>query len=127
MRRAHVLVLEHHRDLREALVEALLYEGYLVTPCATGSSALATVREASDAQLPDAVLLDAVDGAELAAELRRNARYAQVAVVVLRFAFQPPIECDADVRRPFRLDDLLDAVARALQLRGSSRDRSPVP
>ncbi len=120
MHRAHVLVLEHHRDLREALVEALLYEGYLVTPAASAGPALEVVRGAGDAQLPDAVVVDAVDGAQLAAEVRRDPRLAGTAVVVLRFPFQRPVECDAEVRRPFRLDDLLAAVDRALRAHGAS-------
>ncbi len=117
MRRTRVLVLEHHRDLRDALVEALLDEGYVVTPAPTSAVALVAMNTAGDEQLPDAVVVDAQDGAALVAEMRRDARYGGIAVVTLSFAFDPPSDADADVRRPFRLEDLLRAVQSALERR----------
>ncbi len=118
MGRAHVLVLEHHQDLREALVEALLFDGHVVTPARTAAAALSTLAGASDAQIPDAVVLDAQDGRPVLAELRAQPRYAQVAVITLSFAFDPPTDADADVRRPFRLEAFLGAVRDALRRRG---------
>jgi DNA-binding response OmpR family regulator len=128
MRPPRVLVLEHHRDLREALVEALLDEGYVVTPTATLGAALLAMSSAGDEQLPDAVVFDTQDGSELLTEIRRERRYAKIALVTLSFAFDPLSDADADVRRPFRLDDLLTAVRGALQRRGfPMSDRSPRP
>jgi DNA-binding response OmpR family regulator len=120
MRRPRVMVLEHHRDLRETLAEALLYEGYLVTPAATGSAALEALQGAADDQLPDAVVMDAQDGRDVAAVVAREPRYAEVRVVALRFPLDPPCPADVAVQRPFRLDALLAAVSAAL-----SRPRPP--
>ena len=125
MPRAHVLVLEHHRDLREVLVEALLYEGYLVTPAPTAGAALEVLRGAADAQLPEAVVVDAQDGPEVLAELRRSPRHAGVAVVALRFGFEAGCGGDVELLRPFRLDQLLAAVAAALERRGAARAGPP--
>ncbi len=126
MRRPRVLVLEHHRDLRDALVDALLDEGYVVTPAPTAAAAMVAIATAGDDQLPDAVVVDAQDGAGLVAQLRQQPRFAGIASVTLSFAFDPPSGADADVRRPFRLEDLLDAVRLALARRLAAGDH-PTP
>ncbi len=111
--RGRILVLEHHRDLREALVEALLDEGYVVTPAPTVEDARQAIRTAADSQLPDVVVVDAGDGRDLIAALRSDPRTSHVATVALSFRFDPPTAADVEVRRPFRLDDFLAAVHRA--------------
>lgn len=126
MRRPRVLVLEHHRDLRDALVDALLDEGYVVTPAPTAAAALSAIATAGDDQLPDAVVVDAQDGAGLVSQLRRQPRLAGIASVTLSCAFDPPSEADADVRRPFRLEELLEAVRVALARRLRAGDQ-PAP
>lgn len=123
--RRRVLVLEHHRDLREALVEALLDEGYVVTPAPSAQAALAAVQSAAPAQLPDVLVVDACDGRDLLAVIRADARYRGVAVVTLSFRFDPPSDADVDVRRPFRLEDFLAGVRRAADLHGPPGDAAP--
>jgi hypothetical protein len=100
-------------------VEALLDEGYVVTPAPTVGAGALAVRTAGDDQLPDVLVVDAQDGGDLVAELRASPRYAGVGVVSLRFPFDPRVQSDVDVRRPFRLDDLLGAVRTALDRRQS--------
>ena len=117
MRPARVLVLEHHRDLREVLVEALLDEGHIVTPARTVEAALVAIRTAGDSQLPDAIVVDAQGGRDLVNSVRADPRCHHVAIVSLSFAFDPATDADVDVRRPFRLDEFLAAVARALDER----------
>jgi len=121
MRPAHVMVLERHRELREAFVEALLYEGYLVTPAPSAAAAQLALRTASPGQLPQVVVLDAEDDGELLAELRADARFAGIGVVNVSFGLGSVVPADVDVRRPFRLADLLAAVRCALE----GRERSP--
>jgi two-component system OmpR family response regulator len=125
MRRPRILVLEHHRDLREALVEALLDEGYVVTPAPSAAAGLLAVRTAGDDQLPDVAVVDAQDGGDLVRELRAQPRFSGIGVVSLRFPFDPRVESDVDVRRPFRLDDLLAGVRAALDRRQRSVEEAP--
>ena len=107
-------------------MEALLDEGYLVTPASTLSGALLAMERAGDGQLPDAVVLDTQDGHDLVAKVRSSERYANVALVTLSFSFDPPSHADVDVRRPFRLDDLLEAVREALRLHGVPYGQVPL-
>ena len=113
--RGRVLVLEHHRDLREALVEALLDEDYMVTPAPNVEAARQAIRSAADAQLPDVMVVDASDGRDLLAAVRSDPRCLHVALVTLSFRFDPPSDADVDLRRPFRLDQFLAAVHGALE------------
>lgn len=108
--RGRVLIVEHHRDLREALVEALLDEDYVVTPAPNVEAARLAIRSAGDAQLPNVVVVDACDGRDLLQLIRADPRCANVGLVTLSFRFDPPTDADVDVRRPFRLDDFLAAV-----------------
>jgi DNA-binding response OmpR family regulator len=113
--RGRVLLLEHHRDLLDALVEALLDEDYIVTPVQTVESARRAIRAADDAKLPDVVVVDASQGRDLIDAVRTDPRCRHVALVTLSFRFDPPSDADVDVRRPFRLDEFLDAVHVALE------------
>jgi len=119
------MVLERHRELREAFVEGLLYEGYLVTPAPSAAAARLALRTASPAQLPQVVVLDADDDGELLAELRADPSLAGIAVVNVSFGLDSMSSADVDVRRPFRLDDLLTAVRRALDQRELSPGAPP--
>jgi DNA-binding response OmpR family regulator len=113
--RGRVLVLEHHLDLLDALVEALRDEGHVVTPAPTVEAARQAIRSASDTNLPDVVVVDACDGRDLLDAVRSDPRCQHMALVTLSFRFDPPSDADVDVRRPFRLDDFLAAVHTALE------------
>jgi CheY-like chemotaxis protein len=123
--RVLVLVLEHHRDLREVLVEALLDEEYMVTPAATAESAELALRTAADGQLPDVLVTDASSGRDLIDRLRADPRTSPVAVVTLSFRFDPPSAADVDLRRPFRLDQFLGAIEAARERHGPRPTHAP--
>jgi DNA-binding response OmpR family regulator len=116
--RPHVLVLERSRELREALVDGLHWEGFVVTPAPTEEAALVSLRTFTAEQLPDVVVLDVADEPAVVDELRSDERYAAVALVALSFGFDAVPEADVAVRRPFRLDDVARAVRLVLARRG---------
>jgi DNA-binding response OmpR family regulator len=78
-----VLVVDDDLDIREALAQILVAEGYDVTEAANGLEALAEI----DRQIPDVVLLDlmmpVLDGWKTLQILRRTPRHANVPVVIL--------------------------------------------
>ena len=112
-----VLLVEDDTGIRESVVECLATEGYSVDAVANGAEALAWLERQPR---PDLVVLDLVmpvmNGAELLARLRANARTADLPVILMTAAMPssslpfPP--ADAVLSKPFELDALLETVAR---------------
>jgi CheY-like chemotaxis protein len=114
---APVLVVDDDPSVLAMVAEALQLEGYAVRTAANGAEALAAVAR----EHPAVVLLDmrmpVLDGWGFAAALR--ARGVEVPIVVMTAAqdarrWAAEISAQGHVPKPFELDDLLAAVAAAL-------------
>ena len=117
-----VLIVEDNRQNLE-LVQFLLEEAGLIVRCAVDAR---QAREELARELPDLVLMDmqlpGVDGLELVAELRREARYDRLPIVALTaHALRGDRErflaggCDGYIAKP------IDVATFAEQVRGLLR------
>jgi two-component system response regulator MprA len=120
-----VLVVDDERAVRESLRRALELEGYDVELAADGQAALDRLEAGPD---PDAVILDvlmpAVDGLEVCAQLRRSGSRLPVLMLTARAEIENRVaglDAGADdyVTKPFALEELL-ARLRALLRRTSN-------
>ncbi len=118
MTTAHVLIVEDHRWLRDALRLLLEDEGYRVSCAASGRDAL----EDAARLVPDLVLTD-IDMPEMTGpELRRALLAAGIATPVVFMSgnasaasIAAATAADAYIVKPFSIDDLLDVLARQLR------------
>jgi CheY-like chemotaxis protein len=115
-----ILLVEDDPDIREDLAEILVDEGFQVATAPHGRDALDQMREGP---LPDLVLLDlmmpVMDGFQFRSAQLADPVLAQVPVVVLSGAADMLTQVHAIhardvVRKPFRLDQVLGAIDRAL-------------
>lgn len=111
-----VLIVEDDEDIRGDLMAILRVKGFSVSEAANGREALARMREAGEP--PCVVLLDlmmpVMNGWELRAAMKTDARLAAVPVVVMSGAGREhePIDADAVLLKPFELSRLLELVGR---------------
>jgi CheY-like chemotaxis protein len=114
---AQILVVDDDADIREALRDALEFEGYTVSLAANGREAWEALRSRAP---PGLVLLDlmmpVMNGAELLALLRADDRLRGLPVVVVT-AFGSVAATVADRSqacqpKPLDLDELMRVVAR---------------
>ncbi len=119
VREGRVLVVDDEPMVRETLGQVLAEEGYVVDLAVDGASALACVHNAR----PDAILLDlmmpGMNGRQFLSELRADADYAQVPVLLMTAVHGMSVNLAAVgaselVEKPFDVDDLLNKVALAV-------------
>ena len=122
--RSVVLVVDDDYDIREALSDVLASEGYSVVTAADGDEALETL---CGGIRPAVMLLDLmmprVSGVEVIDALRKDESLRGIPVVVCSAhrGYGPDDLGVHDVlRKPVSVEELLDAVARAI------RPRKPV-
>jgi CheY-like chemotaxis protein len=110
--RARVLVVEDERDIREALAEALSYEGYDVAVASNGREALRALR---GGPLPDVILLDLVMPVMSGWEFRQvqvdDPALSGIPVVVVSASDPGAAQPDRHLPKPFAIEALFDAVA----------------
>ncbi len=117
-RSPQILLIEDDPDLAEVLVDVLQMEGYVVSHAADGRTALAML---ADPKLPDLILLDLMmphmNGWEFREAQLRNARLAQIPVVVLSATGERsrPIDAALILRKPVTLENLLCAVKQFIE------------
>jgi CheY-like chemotaxis protein len=129
-----VLVIEDDEDVAETLAEALSDQGYRIICAANGADALALLRSG---QRPSVILLDmmmpVMDGREFRDLQREDPELADIPVIVLTAnvsagAVVAEMNVTRFLKKPVRLDELLDAVADASAERGGAErlsDRNP--
>jgi CheY-like chemotaxis protein len=109
-----VLIVEDDEQVRDAIAEALQDEGYSVRSAANGREALDALRTWQSE--PRLILLDlampVMDGWEFLRERERQPRLAGIPVCAVTAAENLPGDVEHRIRKPFRLEDLLDVVAR---------------
>jgi CheY-like chemotaxis protein len=124
-----LLVVEDDAQIREALATMLRSEGYGVDVCDNGLRALERLRAGI---APDAIVLDlnmpVMDGWQLRAELRREARWMAIPVVAMSAVDSQAsaIEVDAYLRKPFHPRELLVMLQRVLTAAAAARDHGLV-
>jgi CheY-like chemotaxis protein len=115
--RGKVLVVEDERDIREALAEALSYEGYDVVIAANGREALG--RLCDGGSLPDVILLDLVmpemNGWEFRQVQVHDPALAGIPVVVVSASDPGNARPDRHLPKPFAIDELFHAVAQLVR------------
>ncbi|MBL8933715.1 MAG: response regulator transcription factor [Archangium sp.] len=113
---ARVLLVEDDRNLREALAETLVDEGYAVRTAAT----LADARAASKLEPADVLVLDLMlpdgDGSTLCRELKRSGAATRVLMLTARTLEDDVVKgfdvgADDYVGKPYRLKELLARIA----------------
>jgi len=116
-----VLVVDDDFDIREALTDVLASEGYSVVTAADGGEALEQLR---GGVRPAVMLLDLmmprVSGVEVIDALRKDESLSRIPVVVCSAnrGYGPDDLGVHDVlRKPVSVEELLDAVARAIRPR----------
>lgn len=113
---ARVLLVEDDRNLREALAETLVDEGYAVRTAATLADARAALKhEPADVLVLDLMLPDG-DGSTLCRELKRSGVATRVLMLTARTLEDDVVKgfdvgADDYVGKPYRLKELLARIA----------------
>ena len=111
-----MLVIDDDSGIRDSLAACLEAEGYRVSTAANGARGLEQVQAAR----PDVVIVDLImpvmSGDEFIARLRRDPVTAGLRVVLMTGASPLPglplPPADAQLPKPFELDELLEVVRR---------------
>jgi CheY-like chemotaxis protein len=115
-----IMVVDDDADIRETVADVLQDEGYAVELAANGREVLEHLQAST--RLPDLILLDLMmpelDGWGVLAELEKTPRLASIPVVVFSAyarddASVAALKVRGFVRKPLRLEDLLDVIARS--------------
>ncbi len=122
---ARVLVIEDNPDVRDSLIEVLQIEGYVVRRAPEGAAGLVQARVFR----PHVILLDlmmpVMDGWTFRAEQMRDDTIADIPVVVVSaFSGTKPIDAAQFLKKPCRIEALVQAVERH---RLRSNDDAPSP
>jgi DNA-binding response OmpR family regulator len=108
-----LLVVDGDPDVSGLLRDALEREGFRVSCAATGREALHLLRRA---RRPSCLLVDPLtsqtDGEDLIGDLQADAAFAKIPIVVVSTMGRDlvPPSVTRILRKPFALDDLLEAV-----------------
>jgi two-component system, OmpR family, response regulator MprA len=109
-----VLVVEDEPDIRDALSETLVDEGYEVVSASDGAAALSLL----NGQLPEVAVVDlmmpGMDGYAFLRECRAHPRGDQMRVVVITASSRVDQDLDVEVvlTKPFDLAELVETLAR---------------
>ena len=123
-RRHTILVAEDDTGLRDVVAEILQSSGYEVVPVDDGKQAIDYLNMAEEASA--AVLLDlmmpVVNGWDCLHMMRSDDRLWSIPIVVMSEAEQGGMGADMFLRRPFRVDDLLETIDHFARGASSRRD-----
>jgi CheY-like chemotaxis protein len=113
----YVLVVEDDRDVREAIAEALRFEGVGVVVAGDGREALSHLT--SSAERPSLILLDLMmprmNGWELLDHLSGDSALSSIPVCVISASHSArPCGARNMLHKPFQIRALMDVVARHL-------------
>ena len=113
-----ILIVDDEFGLAEMLREMLRDSGFDVTLAINGRLALEILEEGTvDLVLTD-MMMPVMDGAELAAAMRRDDRYRDTPIILMTSLptarFQPAALFDGFLRKPFTPELLLETIVRCL-------------
>ncbi|HTB72255.1 MAG TPA: response regulator [Polyangiaceae bacterium] len=107
-----ILVAEDDIGLRDVVAEILQSSGYEVVSADDGQQAIDYL--ASAEEIPDAVLLDlmmpVVNGWDCLRVMRSDDRLCGIPIVVMSEVEQGAAGADMFLRKPFRVDELLETI-----------------
>ncbi len=111
-----ILVVEDEFDVQQVMADVLRDEGYEVFVCGNGRDALKLLEE----HRPDAVIMDVMlpllSGMQVLEMMRKKEGLAAIPVILTSEirprATEPPHPWQLFLKKPFRLEQLLDAVYR---------------
>ncbi|ATB43244.1 transcriptional regulator [Cystobacter fuscus] len=110
-----ILVVEDEFDVQQVVADVLKDEGYEVSVCGTGTEALRRLSESH----PDVVLMDimlpVLSGVHVLEVMRKTPGLDQVPVIIMSETIPRSIPSQSwqfFLKKPFRLEQLLDAVNR---------------
>jgi DNA-binding NtrC family response regulator len=121
MKTETIMVIDDDQDLRESIVEILEDNGYTVTACATAEAALQALEDIT----PRLVLVDnmmpGMGGMALLPLLKRDHPATKIIMITAFSTVDNAVAAmrngaDDYLSKPFRRDDLLMAVRRALEV-----------
>ena len=119
-----ILVAEDDIGLRDLVAEILQSSGYEVVSADDGQQAIDYL--ASAEEVPDAVLLDlmmpVVNGWDCLRVMRSDDRLCGIPIVVMSEAEQGAAGADMFLRKPFRVDELLETIDHFARGGSSERD-----
>jgi DNA-binding response OmpR family regulator len=111
-----ILVVEDTKSIREIVAYMLRSQGYDVAESADGADALDKI----PAFQPDVIVLDAIlprkTGFELCAELKRDARWKHVPILMLTAITRDTGKSDAYWREKSQADDFMSKPFKATEL-----------
>ena len=129
-----VLVVDDEEEIRRMLRRVLQERGYRVIEADRGLMALRMVKE----QVPDLIVLDAMlpelHGFDIARRIRGSEKYGTIPIVMVSAVYRGwRIAQDlkdnygiaAYIEKPFRIQEVADAVAHALMERDTRRSEHP--
>jgi CheY-like chemotaxis protein len=110
-----ILVVEDEFDVQQVVADVLRDEGYEVSVCGNGREALASLRKSQ----PDIIVMDVMmpllSGLQVLEELQKSPGLKDVPVILMSETSLPstgPRLWRAFLKKPFRLEQLLEAVKR---------------
>ncbi|MFY0528666.1 response regulator [Archangium gephyra] len=116
-----ILVVEDEFDVQQVVADVLRDEGYEVSVCGNGRDALQRLRT----HRPDVVVMDVMmpilSGMQTLEEMRKTPGLDEVPVILMSETSpraSTPRHWQAFLKKPFRLEQLLEAVARVSGVQG---------
>jgi DNA-binding response OmpR family regulator len=125
-----VLVVDDETEIRNILRIVLEQRGYRVLEADRGATALRVLKD----DMPDVLILDAMlpgdlHGFDIAKQLKGSQRYGNLPIIMVsavykgwRFAedVRSSYKVDAYIEKPFRVNEVVEAVERALEQGGAA-------
>jgi DNA-binding response OmpR family regulator len=129
-----VLIVDDEEDIRKLLRRILREKGYRVIEADRGLLALRMVKE----QNPDLIVLDAMlpelHGFDIARRIRGSEKYGSIPIIMISAVYRgwriaedlkSAYGIEAYIEKPFRIQEVVAAVARALAQRDTKRSQHP--
>jgi CheY-like chemotaxis protein len=119
-----ILIVDDEADVADVVRAALQDEGYRVIVASNGAEGLECLSSAHPDLLICDVMMPYLDGTEMCRQIRNDPAYRNLPIVIASVMDQAAIDArftshNGLLRKPFRLADLLDVVARLLKTKES--------
>lgn len=114
-----VLVVEDEFGVADVIMAALEDEGYRVIVAANGRQGMDRLRESTPALIIMDFMMPVMDGAAMGAAVRADAAFAALPIIMTSAISEGAVRerfpsYQAFLRKPFRVQELLDRVAELL-------------
>jgi CheY-like chemotaxis protein len=111
----HILIIDDDSDIREAFSQILEFEGYVVATAANGREALERLKQFKPSLILLDLMMPVMNGKQFREKQKNDQEISQIPVVVLTADNQSQdrqtiVDVNGYLRKPVRLDTLLDTV-----------------